>query len=226
MIELTMEQKSLEWHKARSGIVTSTSLQSALGTEKVQNTLMYELISERMAQQIHEDMATRSMQHGIDTEDMAREAASRSLGLKFEATGMLMSTIIKGFGISPDGVHRKAGKINGGIETKCPNSKKHVEYIIANELPKEHAFQFLAPFVLSDDIEWWVFQSFDYRNYNRPEFYIHVDRKAIESQIVTARKKLKKFIARVDDKYMDLCLDSSGTEVNVLEEVETLEVKE
>ena len=57
MIELTLEQGSLEWHNERAGRVTGTSLQSALGAKyskpkklwtlgdkKVQETLSYSII--------------------------------------------------------------------------------------------------------------------------------------------------------------------------------------
>ena len=43
MYKVDMEQKSLDWLKARHGNVTGTSLSSALGTPAVQKTLMYSL---------------------------------------------------------------------------------------------------------------------------------------------------------------------------------------
>ena len=58
-----LEQGSIEWHHERAGRVTGTSLQGALGAKyskpkaiwtlgdaKVQTTLIYELISERMTE--------------------------------------------------------------------------------------------------------------------------------------------------------------------------------
>lgn len=204
MIELTMDQKSIEWHKARSGIVTSTSLKSAIGAPGPQKTLMYELVSERMAQQMFDDYSSTAMAHGNDTEAMARRAASKTLGKDFEKIGMLVSTIIKGFGMSPDGVHRRDGKIVEGIEIKCPNSKKHIEYVMKGFLPKEYEAQFLSPFVLSDDIERWHFMSYDYRNYSKPEFYVTVDRSDIKDEISKAREKLVKFIKMVDDAHDEL----------------------
>lgn len=206
IIELTMDQGTIEWHEARSGIVTSTKLKQAIGNEGPQQTLMYQLISERMAQQVFDDFSTAAMAHGNDTEDMAREVASEATGKSFEKIGMLLSPIIKGFGISPDGVHRVDGKIVGGIEIKCPNSKAHVEYFMNGEIPKIYQAQMLAPFLLSDDIREWTFMSYDYRNYSFPEFYITVKRDGIYDEVLAARDKLSDFIADVDDKHMKLLL--------------------
>jgi len=217
MIELTMEQGTIEWHKARLGIVTSTSLKSAIGAGGPQNTLMYELISERMSEQIFDDFTSTAMTHGNNTEDIARRVACKTLGFNFEKTGILLSTIIKGLGLSPDGIFRQSDKIIGGIEIKCPNSKKHVEYLIKGDIPKEYDYQFLTPFVLSDDIEWWVFMSYDYRNYNRPEFYIHVDREFVQDRVIKIRKDLNTFLNKVNDRHFELCLTENPGSVTVLQ---------
>lgn len=222
MVELTMQQGTIEWHKARLGIVTSTSLKSAVGAAGPQDTLMYELISERMSEQIFDDFTSFAMAHGNDTEDIARQVACEALGFNFEKTGFLISTIIKGLGMSPDGVVRRDDKIIGGIEIKCPNSKKHVEYLIKDEIPKEYDHQFLTPFVLSDDIEWWVFMSYDYRNYNRPEFYIHVDREFVQDRVLRVRSELDSFINKVNEKHFDLCLaENPGAVTELQGEVKT-----
>lgn len=205
MIELTMEQGSLEWHEARSGIVTSTSLSSAVGTPAVQTTLMYQLIAERMAQLIHNTFVSEAMQYGHDTEDMARIVMANHLNEKLETLGMLKSEIVEGFAISPDAVCRRDGKIVGGGEIKCPNSKKHIQRVIVGGIPKEHRHQCLAPFVLSDDIEWWCYMDFDIRNYQLPEYYYMIKREDVIDEVLAMRKRLIEFNKIVDDKYFELC---------------------
>jgi len=213
MIELNMEQGSIAWHKARTGIVTSTKLKSAVGTPAVQKTLFYELIADRIAEKVFADYSNDSMAHGNETEDLARATASKTLGLDFEEKGMLISTIVDDFGISPDGVYRRDGKIVGGIEIKCPNSKKHVEYIINKQVPKEYYHQTRSPFVLSDDIEFWYFMSFDYRNYNHPEFYIKIMRDDVQKEVMEMRVKLAAFNKMVKVKHFDMCLNDLTNEV-------------
>jgi len=213
MIEFKMEQGSIEWHEARAGIVTSTSLSSAVGTPAVQKTLMYKLISERMSQLIYDTFISDAMQHGKDTENMARTVMANHLNKKLEIIGLLKSEIVKDYAISPDAINRRNNKIIGGGELKCPNSKKHIEHIIIGGIPKEHRHQCLAPFVLSDDIEWWMFMSYDYRNYQLPEFYYLIERKNVLDEVLEMREKLIKFNKTVDDKYFELCgFDFDGVE--------------
>ena len=207
MIELTMEQGSLEWHEARSGIVTSTRMNSALGTPAVQKTLLNTLVAERMAQNIYENFTSDAMQHGNDTEDMARIVAAKKLDKNFEKIGMIKSEIVDA-AMSPDAVYREGGKIVGGLEIKCPNSNKHVEYLIDNSIPKGskgYYDQVLTPFILSDDVEWWVFMSYDYRNYQLPEFYRILMRSDIKDDIKGYREKLAAFNKKVNDAYFELC---------------------
>jgi hypothetical protein len=218
MIELNMEQGSIAWHKARTGIVTSTKLKSAVGTPAVQQTLLYELLADRMAEKVFEDISSAAMAHGNETEDMARLTASKALGLDFEPIGMLVSDIVDDYGISPDGVYRRDGKIVGGIEIKCPNSRKHIEYMIKGEVPKEYFHQTRSPFVLSDDIEFWIFMSFDYRNYNQPEFYIKIERDDVIEDVKKMREKLSTFNRMVKAKHFDMCLNDNVTTILTMKE--------
>jgi len=213
MIEVHVEQKSIEWQEARSGIVTGTSLKRAIGKPAVQETLMYELIAARMAQNIFNDFTSSAMDHGNDTEDMAVKIAGKRFDVAFEKIGMIKSEIVKGFGMSPDGISRDDGKIVGGIECKCPDSKKHIQWMSEETVPKkhpwmvngvipsDHVYQVLSPFVISDDIEWWIFMSYDYRVYQRPTYYVKVKRKDVVKEVEVIREKLTNFINKVDDKH-------------------------
>ena len=206
IIEHNVPQGSLEWHNLRSGRVTGTSLKSAFGSPKVQRTLMLSLVADRMCQNIHEDISSKAMDHGNETEGMARQTASQTLGIEFKQVGFLTSTEIDNFGISPDAVVRDDDTIVGGLEIKCPNSNKHIEYLLDNKVPNDYWHQVLAPFVLSDDVLWWYFMSYDYRNYSRPEFYIKVDRADIEDEIADTRKKLIDFLKRTNELHLELAL--------------------
>ena len=192
----SVEQGSHDWHLLRQGIVTGTSLGAALGSPKVQATLMYELIAEMMTEPQINDLGSEAVKRGNEMEPIARRAVSDKTKIKFVETGMLFSDDIDGFGFSPDGIAiNKKGVIEGGLEIKCPNSKKHIEYIVKDEIPSEYLAQVKAPFLLSDDICWWYFASFDDRNYERPLFLKLVKRSDFPT-IEEDREKLKDFINR------------------------------
>lgn len=197
MIELEFEQGSREWHQARAGRVTGTSLSSAVGTPAVQKTLMYELVAERMTEVEIIELNTFAVLRGQELEPYAIKAAAEVTGINYDKCGMLISTINDMFGFSPDAVYRENGIIVGGLEVKCPASKTHVKYLLADEVPKEYWWQVLAPFVASDDVQWWDFASYDDRNYHRPLFITRVNRASIESEILPAREKLCEFLDSV-----------------------------
>lgn len=199
----TCEQGTQEWHELRQGIVTGTTLASALGSAKVQETLMYELISQRMTEPQIADIGSSNVKRGQELEPLAVKAAIEKTGYEFTTTGMLISEDIKGFGFSPDAVLMKDGVVVGGLETKCPTSKKHVEYLITGGVPKEYKYQVRAPFLMSDDIEFWVFASFDDRNYEKP-LYLHTVEKKDVTGIEEDRQKLKEYLAKVEQVYTDL----------------------
>ena len=204
MYKLDIEQKSFEWLKARAGNVTGTSLSSALGTPAVQKTLMYSLIADRMTEVQMSDLSTPAIDRGNELEPFAIKATSAEIAIDFEETGLLLDDKYPRFSISPDGIFEDdKGVIVGGIETKCPNSKKHVEYLMKDEIPKEYLNQVKAPFIMSDDITFWVFASFDDRNYERPLFIKTVTRGDFDD-IDECRVKLLKFLDVVNEGHMDL----------------------
>ena len=203
MYKVDMEQKSLEWLKARHGNVTGTSLGNALGTRVNQKTLMYSLIADRMTEVQMNELSTPAVDRGNELEPFAIRATSHEMALDFEETGLLLNDKYPRFSISPDGIFEEDGVITGGIETKCPNSKKHVQYLIRNEIPKEYLHQVKAPFIMSDDVTFWVFASFDDRNYERPLFVKTVTRDDFDD-IDECREKLLKFLDEVNEGHMDL----------------------
>ena len=204
MYKLDIEQKSFEWLKARAGNVTGTSLSSALGTPAVQKTLMYSLIADRMTEVQMSDLSTPAIDRGNELEPFAIKATSAEIAIDFEETGLLLDDKYPRFSISPDGIFEDdKGVIVGGIETKCPNSKKHVEYLMKDEIPKEYLNQVKAPFIMSDDVTFWVFASFDDRNYERPLFVKTVTRGDFDD-IDECRVKLLKFLDVVNEGHMDL----------------------
>lgn len=198
--KVEVEQGSLEWHLERQGIVTGTTLKSALGSAKVQETLMHKLIAEMMTEPQIDDINSPAVIRGREIEPIARQAVIRETGMAFVETGMLKSDDLPGFGVSPDAIYEQDGLIIGGLEIKCPDSKKHIEYLRGDCLPKDYCEQVMAPFVLSDQIQFWYFASFDDRNYERPLMLTRVDA-ADFPDIEASRTKLRAFINRVHEEH-------------------------
>jgi len=203
MRKINVEQGSYDWHCHRQGKVTGTTLKSALGSPKVQDTLMYKLIAERMTEPQIGDINSDAVTRGREFEPIARKAVIKKTGIEFTETGMLVSDDTEWFGISPDAIYEEGGKVVGGLEIKCPDSKKHIEYLINNKLPKEYVEQVKAAFIMSDDIQWWYFASFDDRNYELPLFLLKVTREDFK-EIHGDRKELKVFIDRVNEKHSEI----------------------
>ena len=201
-----VEQGSYEWHVLRQGKVTGTTLASALGSPKVRDTLMYKIISERMTEPKIDDINSPAIQRGRELEPLARKAVEAKTGLTFTEVGMMLNPDIEHFGVSPDGVYFESDEKKppvGGVEIKCPDSKKHVEYLIKEEIPKEYLNQVKAPFLACDSIDWWVFASFDDRNYEEPLFIKMVTRKDFPD-LAKDRKDLIDYLNRVDETHMKI----------------------
>lgn len=217
MIELEIEQGSIEWHHERAGRVTGTRLQSALGAkfalrtskwslgdEKIQTTLMYGLIAERMTEVQIIELNTAAVERGREQEPFAIIAAAKHSGEDYQPCGMLISEEYQEFGFSPDAVTKENGIVIGGLETKCPSSKKHIEYLMLNEVPKEYFWQVMSPFICGDSVQWWDFASYDDRNYECPLFYIRVLRSDVEEYISVAKAVLSQYLLKVRGKHEDL----------------------
>ena len=176
MIELELEQGSIEWHHERAGRVTGTKLQSALGAKysapkdkwtlgdsKVQTTLMYELISERMTEVQIVELNTPAVERGRELEPFAIKAAAVKSGEEY-----------------------------------------HIEYLIKNRVPPEYYWQVLSAFICSDDVKWWDFASFDDRNYECPLFYLRVNREDVEEHVQQAREIITTYLLTVQQAHENL----------------------
>tara|TARA_R100000951_G_scaffold90032_1_gene78159 strand:+ start:10165 stop:10773 length:609 start_codon:yes stop_codon:yes gene_type:complete len=195
------EQGSTEWHALRQGNVTGTSVKDALGSPVVQKSLLNRLVAERMTEPDPVQLNSPAVLRGIEQEPFARDAVILETGMKFEEVGCLVSEEIDNFSFSPDGLLLLG---RGGLEIKCPSSKKHVEYMREGGIPKEYYHQVMTPFLMSDKFDWWLFASYDDRNYDRP-LYIYKATRDDFPKLEDDREKLKAFLNRVHEAHTELC---------------------
>lgn len=214
---INVTQSDDAWHEERFRCVTGTKIQSAigakyskakgwtLGNQSIQDTLMMELVSDMQSELEIDDYTSADMDRGNELEPLSVSAASEKHKVNFETCGMLQSDTLPNFKFSPDAICKNAdGVVVGGYETKSKSGKKHIEYIIANEVPAEHLWQCLCPMIMDDCVKWWLFGHYDDRNHVQPLFTKGIKREDYEELIQEARLILVDFFAQVDAKVKEL----------------------
>jgi putative phage-type endonuclease len=198
MIEM-MDQGTEEWFTIRIGKVTASRVADVIAKTKTgysatRDNYMAQLICERLTGQKGESFTNAAMQHGTDTEPLARAAYEALKDVLVDEVGFVPHPTIEMAGASPDGL---VGE-DGLLEIKCPNTATHIETLISKVVPGKYNTQMQFQMACTGR-KWCDFVSFDNR---LPEmFQLFVTRvprdevfiRLIESEIV-------QFIAELDDK--------------------------
>ena len=198
MIEM-MDQGSESWFQVRIGKVTASRVADVIAKTKTgysatRDNYMAQLICERLTGQKGESFTNAAMQHGTDTEPLARAAYEALQDVLVDEVGFVPHPTIEMAGASPDGL---VGD-DGLLEIKCPNTATHIETLISRVVPSKYNTQMQFQMACTGR-QWCDFVSFDNR---LPEmFQLFVTRvprdevfiRLIESEIV-------QFLAELDDK--------------------------
>lgn len=136
-----MEQRTEEWHQARLGKVTASNLSNVTastrsGESAYRRNYRLRLITERLTGKQTEFIINQAMQHGIDTEDEARDFYVFKYN-DVEEVGFIDHPTIDMAGASPDGL---VGD-DGLIEIKCRQPHNHTETLISNQIPSNYKLQ-------------------------------------------------------------------------------------
>jgi len=142
MIILNIEQRSEAWFEARCGRITGTRFSQLCAGEstKTYKDLVSNITCEIITGKMEETYSNANMEHGIETEPLARAEYSSLFDVAVKEVGFIIPDEDHEYhdwiGISPDGV------LDGGIiEIKCPLMRTHLEYIEDNRLPSEYRHQ-------------------------------------------------------------------------------------
>jgi putative phage-type endonuclease len=198
MIEM-MDQGTEEWFTIRIGKVTASRVADVIAKTKTgysatRDNYMAQLICERLTGLKGESFTNAAMQHGTDTEPLARAAYEALQDALVDEVGFVPHPSIEMAGASPDGL---VGD-DGLLEIKCPNTATHIETLISKVVPGKYNTQMQFQMACTGR-QWCDFVSFDNR---LPEmFQLFVTRvprdevfiRLIESEIV-------QFLAELDDK--------------------------
>ena len=136
-----MQQRSEEWFRARLGKVTASKLSDVMATTKsgesaYRRTYRHQLVTERLTGKQTEIYINQAMQHGMDTEDEARDFYVFKYA-DVEEVGFIDHPTIDMAGASPDGL---VGT-DGLIEIKCRQPQNHTETLISHQIPSRYKLQ-------------------------------------------------------------------------------------
>jgi len=182
-----MEQRTEEWFKARLGKVTASRVADVIaktksGYSSSRDNYMAQLICERLTGQQGESYTNAAMQHGVDTEPLARSAYEALHGLLVEEVGFVQHPTIEMAGASPDGL---VG-LFGMLEVKCPNTATHIDTLINSTVPTKYITQMQWQMRCCDR-QWCDFVSFDPR---LPlDLQLFIKRVEFDSEYVTMLEK-------------------------------------
>jgi len=141
MIEM-MDQGTDEWFTIRIGKVTASRVADVIAKTKTgysasRDNYMAQLVCERLTGQKGESFTNAAMQHGTDTEPLARAAYEALRDVLVDEVGFVPHPSIIMAGASPDGL---VGD-DGLLEIKCPNTATHIETLLSQSVPGKYNTQ-------------------------------------------------------------------------------------
>lgn len=196
---LQIQQQTAEWLQERTGRITASRVKDVMARLKngapasERKRYLIELVSERLTGMAAEHYVTPAMDWGSEQERHARAAYEVESGNEVDKVGMAIHPNIPCFSASPDG----SIGADGLFEAKCPTTPKHLEWMLAGEVPDEHKDQCYAEMACWER-EWVDFVSFDPRVPERHQLLIkrlpRDDKRIAEIEFAVAE-----FNAEVDD---------------------------
>lgn len=144
-----MEQRTLEWYRARLGYITGSQVGTLMKSGRAKDrifsdtalTYLYQLAGERsLNQEIvkDDDMFTfyidqttsqsKAMRFGTEQEENARNTYTQVTGRKVDEVGLCRHNNIACLASSPDGITVDGGVL-GCVEIKCPTLSTFSKYV-------------------------------------------------------------------------------------------------
>jgi putative phage-type endonuclease len=158
-----IEQGTPEWFAQRMGKVTASRISDIIAKTKTgvaasRGNYLAQLVAERLTGQTADTFKSGAMQHGTETEPMARMAYEAETGLMVSEVAMIEHPTITMSGASPDGL---VGE-DGLVEIKCPNTSTHIATLLADKAPSVYIPQMQWQMACTGR-QWVDFVSFDPR---------------------------------------------------------------
>lgn len=162
---LNIEQGSPQWEQARLEKISGTRIADAIGTPARQETLINELIAEKLTGVKKECYVNSAMAKGIEAEEHAMEEYELKTGAVVDRVGLCVSDEFEWLVNSPDGLiwDKNGKKVVKAVEVKCPNTDTLIGYIRKGEVPKDYLPQIMGYFLVNDDLKELDFVCYDPR---------------------------------------------------------------
>jgi len=198
MIEL-IEQRTDAWFEARIGKVAASRVADVLAKTKSgysasRDNYMAQLVCERLTKQKAEGFTNAAMQHGTETEPLARLSYEVSQNVLVDEVGFIPHPTIEMSGASPDGLVND----DGLLEIKCPNTATHIETLLTQSVPTKYFTQMQFQMACTGR-EWCDFVSFDNRLPEELQLFVkRVPRDDTYIRLMEA--EIVQFLAELDDK--------------------------
>lgn len=197
-------QNNGAWHNARTGKLTASRMAQAMAFLKNgkeaegRKKLKIEILAERLTNNIVPKFINEAMQHGTETEPMAKEAFEQKTGLLIKDVGFVEHQEIDNFGASPDGF------VSDGslIEIKCPTTMTHLNYLLNNVVPEDYKYQMCVQSLCTGKKDIW-FCSFDPRLPEKQRLFI-IKYQPTEEELKEVEKAAIEFLNEVDEMFFKL----------------------
>lgn len=198
-----LEQGSPAWLAARCGKVTASRIGDLMaktksGPSASRANYMAQLISERLTGTVAESFSNAAMQHGTETEPIARAAYELHAAAFVEQVGMIPHPTIAMSGASPDGLVDD----DGLVEIKCPNTATHIETLLGAPIDRKYLLQMQWQMACTGRA-WCDFVSFDSRLPAQMQMHVRrVNRDPI--LIAEIESDVRAFLTELADKVSEL----------------------
>ena len=198
MIEM-MDQGTEEWFTIRIGKVTASRVADVIAKTKTgysatRDNYMAQLVCERLTGQKGESFSNAAMQHGTETEPLARLSYEVTQNVLVDEVGFVPHPSIEMAGASPDGL---VGD-DGLLEIKCPNTATHIETLLSQTVPGKYNTQMQFQMACTGR-QWCDFVSFDNRLPAELQLFVkRVPRDEVFIRLIEA--EIVQFLAELDDK--------------------------
>lgn len=158
-----IEQGTTAWKMQRLGHITASRIADVLATVKTgeakgREKYRWELVTQRITNEITEGYTNDAMAWGTATEPQARIVYEIKNETFVEQVGFVKHKELEWVGASPDGLV----EMEGLIEIKCPNTDTHLQTILNDKAPSKYIPQMQMQMWVTDRI-WCDFVSFDPR---------------------------------------------------------------
>ncbi len=167
------QQGTAEWLQERCGHVTASRIADVMATVKSgeaasRTNYRAELVAQRMTGAIEAGYTNAAMQHGTETEPLARAMYELQKSVMVQECGFILHPSIEWSGASPDGL---VGT-DGLVEIKCPNTATHIDTLIKKLPPTKYLPQMYWQMACTGRA-WCDFASFDPRMPEHLQLFVY-----------------------------------------------------